>query len=52
MTIITIVTDTVTEKGRVEDAAYCSSALSGKDVEEIDDFIKYMIGQSEGERRC
>lgn len=45
-TIITIVTDTVTDAGRVEDAAYCSSTLSGDDVKRIDDFIRETIRES------
>lgn len=49
-TIITIVTDTVTVAGRVQDKGYCSNMLSGDDVEKIEAFIEEVIQQIE-ERR-
>lgn len=49
-TIITVVTDTVTDAGRVQDKAYCTSFLSGEDVEKIKALIEEVIRQND-ERR-
>lgn len=49
-TIITIMTDTATDKGPVQDRGYYSGTLSGEDVEKIIDFIEEMIRQND-ERR-
>lgn len=45
-TIITIVTDTVTGAGSVEDNAWCSCTLSGDDVKKIEAFIRETIRES------
>lgn len=50
-TIITVVTDTVTDAGCVQDKGYFSNTLSGEDVEKIKAFIDEVIRQSD-ERGC